>query len=269
MSGRSSSTSSASLRVVRAAPASPSARWTRVSSSPTCDGYPWNAVVEHRPQAVGTCQRRADILRPRLVERDTCRRDVHDRARRVVAEARLFDERFCRPCALPCLGPGSFLGREERELRLCQEDLFEAAEGQPPLDGCQERPPLRDRSHRAGRAQRLGRGVRSGSRNCPARADPAPRRRRRAPARHRSASCARAASRPTARSWRCRPRAGSSRLPRRRERASARPPRLAPSAHATRLQRRRARGTAQARRRRTTRATPPGSPCGRRSRAAD
>ena len=70
---------------------------------PDSDGFPWNAVVEHGPQAVGTCQRRADILQPRLVERDTRRRDVHDRARRVVAEARLFDERLLPPVrvALP------------------------------------------------------------------------------------------------------------------------------------------------------------------------
>ena len=102
---------------------------------------------------------------------------------------------------------------------------------------------MRDRTRRAEHAQRLGRGARWEPRSCPAAADPVPHRRRRAPARHRSASCARAAWRPTARWWRSRPRAGSSRLHRRRGRASAQPPRLAPSAHATRLRRRRARGS--------------------------
>ena len=89
-----------------------------------------------RPQAVDACERRAGLLRPRLVECDARRRDVHERARRVVAEARLFDDRLCRPCASPRLAPGSFLGRQERELRLRQVDLFDAAGGQASLDGC-------------------------------------------------------------------------------------------------------------------------------------
>ena len=103
---------------------------------PDADGFPRNAVVEHGPQAVGTCQRHADTLRPRLVERDTRRRDVHDRGRRVVAESRLYDERFCRPCMSRCLAPGSFPRSEERELRLRQEDLLDAAGFLRPLDGC-------------------------------------------------------------------------------------------------------------------------------------
>ena len=59
---------------------------------PDLDGQPRDAVVEHRPQAVGACQRRAGILRSSLVQRDACRRHVRDRARRVVAEAGLIDD---------------------------------------------------------------------------------------------------------------------------------------------------------------------------------
>ena len=95
-------------------------------------------MVEHGPQAVGARERRAGIFLPPLMECDTRRRDVWERARRVVAEARLFDERLRRPCASPCLAPGSFLGREERELRLRQVDLFHAAGGEPPVDGCEK-----------------------------------------------------------------------------------------------------------------------------------
>ena len=105
---------------------------------PHLEGDPGNGVVELWSQAVRPCQRRACVLVSRLVNCNTCCRRARECARRVVGEARLFDERFCRPCASPCLAPGSSLGREERELRLRQEDLFDAAGGQPALDSCKK-----------------------------------------------------------------------------------------------------------------------------------
>ena len=59
---------------------------------------------------------------------DACRCDVRDRAGRVVAEAALLDERLCRPYTFRFLGPGSLLGREQRELCLCHEDVAVNAE---------------------------------------------------------------------------------------------------------------------------------------------
>ena len=105
---------------------------------PDSDGYPGNAVVEHGPQAVGTRQGRAGILRPRLVERDTCRRDVHDRARGVVAEARLLDERLLppvrvaqpRPRLLPWPRGARAAPAPRRPLRRCRWPA--------PLDGCKK-----------------------------------------------------------------------------------------------------------------------------------
>ncbi len=268
MSGRSSSTRSVSVRTVRAAADLGEREMGASELEPDLDGQPGKAVVEQRPQAVGARQRRAGILVSRLVERDAGRRHVRDRARRVVAEARLLDERLCRPRVSAGLAPGALLGREERELCLCDEDVLDGAGGQPvstaaarsslarsvaPSSACAT-PRVRSAtgiqalsdgswsSARFGVGERLLDAV--------------------------SASCAPAGWRPRARSWRCRPRAGSPRSRRRRGRATARPPRAARSARATRLRRRRARGTARARRRRTTRATPPRSPFGRRSRAA-
>ena len=83
----------------------------------------------------------APCVRPRVSPRGAATRAVaalRECARRVVAEARLFDDRLCRPRTSPCLAPGSSLGREERELRLRQVDLFDAAGGQPALDGCEK-----------------------------------------------------------------------------------------------------------------------------------
>ena len=105
---------------------------------PDLDGQPGNAVVEHRPQTVRARQRRAGILLSRLVECDARRRHVRERARRIVAEARLVDDRLCRGRSSPRLAPGSLLGREERELCLCQVDLLDGADRQPPLDGCSQ-----------------------------------------------------------------------------------------------------------------------------------
>jgi hypothetical protein len=68
------------------------------------------------------------------MERDARRRHVRDRARRVVAQARLLDERLGRACALSCFAPGSLLGREERELCLSHEDDVHGADGHPLLD---------------------------------------------------------------------------------------------------------------------------------------
>ena len=105
---------------------------------PDLDGQPGKTVIQQRPQTVRAGQRRARILRSRLVERDARRRHVRERAGRVVAQARLLDERLRRPRALPCLAPGSLAGREERELRLRHEDDLGGADGQPLLDGRRE-----------------------------------------------------------------------------------------------------------------------------------
>ena len=128
MCGRSSSTCSVSVRIVRAAPALGEREMGACELEPDLDGQPGKTVIEQRPQTVRACQRRAGILRSRLVERDARRRHVRERARRVVAEARLLDQRLCRPRALPCLAPGSLLGGEERELRLCRGDVLDGAD---------------------------------------------------------------------------------------------------------------------------------------------
>ena len=103
---------------------------------PDLDRDPGNAVVEHRPQTVRARQRRAGILLSGLVECDPRRRHVRERARRVVAEAGVVDDRLCRGRSSPGLAPGSLLGGEERELCLCQEELLDGADRQAPLDGC-------------------------------------------------------------------------------------------------------------------------------------
>ena len=105
---------------------------------PDFDRRPGNAVVEQRPQTVGARECRTGILVSSLVDGDTRRRRERERARPVVAEARLLDDVLCRPRASPCLAPGSPLGGEERELCVCQVDLFGGAGRQPRLDGCRE-----------------------------------------------------------------------------------------------------------------------------------
>ena len=214
---------------------------------PDLDGQPGNAVVEQRPQTVRARQRRARVLlpAPRGARRVPSRRA---RARSTSSRRGPPPRRAPVPprARSPRLAPGSLLGGEERELRLCDD--------RPP----RRRPPASPASMAAVRSLRraIGRaeqrmrdapGEERGrdSSRCRAGADRAPGRRRRAPARRRPASCAPAGWRPRARSWRCRPRAGSPRSPRRRERATARPPRAAPSARGPRLRRRRARGIAR------------------------
>ena len=76
---------------------------------------PWSSSG---PQTVRARQRRAGIVLSGLVQCDARRRHVRQRARRVVAEARIVDERLCRRRSSPSLAPGSLLGREECELRL-------------------------------------------------------------------------------------------------------------------------------------------------------
>ena len=165
-------------------------------------------MVEQRPQTVSACQRRVGIVVSCLMERDTRRGHVRDRARRVVAEARLVDEAWAARARAPASpqAPSSAArsascavpGRRRRR--------------RPGPAPSRRRPrgrPSHDRSRRAALAPPRERGARPGSSRFPARADPAPDRRRRAPARHRRASCAPAESRPRARSWRCHRRAGS------------------------------------------------------------
>ena len=169
-----------------------------------------------------------------LVECDASRRHMRERARRVVAEARLVDERLRSACALAL--PRPRLPVWPREVRAV------------PAPG---RPLPRRRSPAP--ARRLPRGRPSHDRCAPSSAcacaaseerggDPvtsrwelcrAPVRRLRALARHRPASCGPAEWPPRARSWRCRPRAGSPRSRRRREPAAARHRRAVPSARAT------------------------------------
>ena len=170
------------------------------------DGHPGHPVVEHGPQTVGARQRRSRLRVSGLVECDACRRSVHDCAARVVTETLLVDGRLCRPCAFGGLSPGALLGRAEREQCLSHGDVVaRGAEGLRRRDGCASGPPSHDRLRRAARARRLACGARRGSTNFPAGADRAPDPRRQAHVRHRPASCARAASRSTARSWRCHP----------------------------------------------------------------
>ncbi len=87
MCGRSSSTRSVSVRIVRAAPGSASARWARVSSSPTwmvSQGRPWSRSGRRRCARVSAA--RASSM-SRLVKCDARRRHVRERACRVVTEA--------------------------------------------------------------------------------------------------------------------------------------------------------------------------------------
>ena len=72
---------------------------------PDLDGQPGNTVVEQGPQTVRARQRRAGIFRSRLVECDARRRHVHDRARRVVAEARLRRRALLPPVRVPLPRP--------------------------------------------------------------------------------------------------------------------------------------------------------------------
>ena len=217
MCGRSSSTRSVSVRIVRAAPASASARWARASSSPTwtvSQGRPWSSSGRRRCARVSAARASSGLASwsaTRAVA--TCAIALA----RVVAQARLLDERLRRTCALPCLAPGSLLGGEERELCLRRDDDVHGADGQPLLDGRREVLRRAIESRRAARGRCREREARPASTHSRGRAASAPDRRRRAPARHRRASCTPAAWRPRARSWRCHPRAGSSRLPRRRD----------------------------------------------------
>ena len=132
MSGRSWSTRSVSVRIVRAAPASPRARCTRAEHEPHLDGDPGNGVVELWSQAVRLRQRRACVLVSPLVECDTRCRRARQRARRVVAEAGLVDDRLCRLGESCCLTPSSLFGRDERELCVCQVGLLDGAERPAP-----------------------------------------------------------------------------------------------------------------------------------------
>ena len=68
---------------------------------PDLDGEPGKAVVEQWPQTVGARQRGACVIVSPLVECDACRRDISQRAPRVVAEARLLDEGQRRPRVSP------------------------------------------------------------------------------------------------------------------------------------------------------------------------
>ena len=228
-------------------------------------GMAWSSMGRRRC-ARASAARASSCLR--LVECDARRRHVCERARRVVAEAGLVDDRQCRqPLVAP---PRPSLPAWRRGARAV------------PVPGRPPRPsPLQGPSRRSQSGSSVARSVApssacatprprsaTGTHSLSGGADSAPDRRRRAPARHRSASCAPAGSRPRARSWSCHRRAGSSRLPRRRERAIARHLQAGPSARGPRLQRRRARGSAASRRRRTSRATPPRSRSGRRSGAA-
>ena len=83
-------------------------------------------------------QRRAGVLVSRLVQCDARRRDVRDRAGRVVTDARLVDERLRSLSAVRCLGPCPLLGGHERELCLCEVQLLDGAGRLPALDRCRQ-----------------------------------------------------------------------------------------------------------------------------------
>ena len=123
-------------RTVRAAAGSASARWARVSSSPTWIGQPGNAVVEQRPQPVRAGERRAGVVVPALVQGDARGRHVRDRAGRVVAEARLLDERLRRAARGARPRPTRpRLAARSASCAWASEDLVGGAGGQPGLDG--------------------------------------------------------------------------------------------------------------------------------------
>ena len=216
---------------------------------PHLDGYPGNGVVQLWSQAVRPCQRRACVLVSPFVECNARCRRARQSARRVVPDAGLLDDRLCRLRESCCLTPSSLLGRDQRELCVCQVGLLDGAERRSPLDHCGEvvRRTIRcteQRVRNASRQERDGGPDTVGRKlvQCPIGDG-------RAPARHRPSSCAHARWRPRGRSWRCRLRAGSPRLLRRPDRASARPLPAGPSVLVPRLRRRRARDTAPAPRR--------------------
>ncbi len=80
---------------------------------PNSDGQPGKTVIQQRPQTVCTDQRRARIVWSAVVKRDAGRRHVHDRAARVPADAGLLDQRLRGARVMPCLAPGSLIGREQ------------------------------------------------------------------------------------------------------------------------------------------------------------
>jgi hypothetical protein len=63
------------------------------------------------------------------VECDACHCEMHDRARRVVAEARLLDQRFRPPCVPSGRPPGILLRGDERDLCLREEGVVHGADG--------------------------------------------------------------------------------------------------------------------------------------------
>ena len=143
------------LRTVRAALGVAEREMGARELEPDLDGQPGDAVVEQRPQTVRACQRRAGLLRSRLVERDTRRRGVRDRARAVVAEARLLDELLCAVRASRRLAPCAPLGREQRELCLRPRRPLRPHRPPSPSRPLPRARPSRDRLHPAARARRL------------------------------------------------------------------------------------------------------------------
>ena len=166
-----------------------------MSSSPTwtvTQGRPWSSIGRRR-WARASAARASSV--PRLVERDARRRHMHERARRVVAEARLLDERLCRPRVLARASSQAPCFAARSASCACARKTSSTVPSAPaPARSLPRGRPLRDRLRRAARAQRLGRAARSASRRSPGELLQRQTRRRRAPARRRSASCAPAAS---------------------------------------------------------------------------
>ena len=184
------------------------------------DRQPGNAVVEQRPEPVRARQRRARRLRSPLVQRDACRHRVRDRARGVVAETGLLDQRLCGACA-PTASPHAPCRMAISASCDSATYTLRRRRWPAPLGGGGEvvRRPIGRAEQRMGNAaneQRERNPPLSGANRSSARSASASARRRRP-------SCARAGSRPRARSWRCRPTAGSPRSRRRRARASVPP----------------------------------------------
>ena len=199
---------SASENTVRAAGTSPSARWARVSSSPT-----WTVSHGMRGRAGAAGGGRASAPRghPRAAPRGA-RRAPPRRARARSSSSRRGPSPRPAPgpaVPAPGLAPGGLPRGEERELRLGDVHVLHGAAGQRRVDGRREvgSRPIGGAEQRVGDASEAQRGWLAS--RFPGRAARGPAPRPRARARRRPPSCPRAGWRPRARSWRCRRRAGS------------------------------------------------------------
>ena len=200
MCGRSSSTRSVSASTVRAAAGSASARWARVSSSPTwtvSHGRPWSSSGRSRCARASSARASAGRASWSATRADaTCA----DRARRVVGEARRVDQGLRRRRMSPASSHAPCCAARSASSASASEDLLHSAERLAPLDRRDEVIPGAGRSRRRAHVRRRGPSRAVGTHALSGgeliqRAI----RRRPAPARRRLASCAPGAPRPRAR----------------------------------------------------------------------